>query len=61
MLRQTPDKQIWLAYDNLGRIGNANYDQAFRFNSEHHARMAIKLLPHKWPQAKVLSILDKED
>jgi len=57
LLRQSADKQIWLAYDDFGRIGNATYEMAFRFNSEHHAKMALKQLPHKWPDAKVLATL----
>ena len=61
MLRETPDKQIWLGHDMLRRIGNARYDEAFRFNSEHHAKQALKLLPHKWPEAKVLATLEDSD
>ena len=60
LLRETPDRQIWLAYDAGGRIGNANYAEAFRYNSEHHARMALKALPHKWPEAEVLATLEDE-
>jgi len=61
LLRETADRQIWLAYDMLGRIGNARYAEAFRYNSEHHAKMALKALPHKWPGAKVLATLEDDD
>ena len=60
LLRETPDKQIWLAYDDLGRIGNAKFHEAFRYVSAHAARMALKALPHKWPEAKVLATLEDE-
>jgi len=60
LLRETADSQIWLGYDMLGRIGNARYDEAFRFNSVHHAKMALKALPHKWPVAKVLATLEDQ-
>lgn len=35
--------------------------EAFRYNSEHHARMALKALPHKWPEAKVLATLEDKN
>ena len=59
LLRQTPDKQIWLGYDHIGRIGNATYREAFRYVSVHAARMALKALPHKWSEANVLATLEE--
>jgi len=60
LLRETPT-QIWLAYDDLGRIGNAKFHEAFRYVSAHAARMALKALPHNWPEAKILGTLVEVD
>ena len=56
-LRSSGDRQIWLAYDNCGRIGNANYHQAFQYDSYNEARVAIKQLPHRWTEAQILGTL----
>ena len=61
LLRDTPDRQIWLAYNDGGRIGNATFAMAFRFISRHQANMALRNLPHKWPEAKIISTLVEED
>ena len=50
-------KQIWLAYDACGRIGNADHSQAFRFNTELAARIALRrerMTGSKWDAAKIL-------
>ena len=60
LLRDMPDKQIWLGYDG-GRIANATYAMAFRYVSEHEARMALRKLSHNWPDAKILSTLVEEE
>ena len=60
LLRDMPDKQIWLGYDDLGRIANATYKMAFRFVSEHKARTALRRLSHNWLDAKIFSTLVEE-
>lgn len=61
LLRETIDKQVWLAYNDFGRIGNANYNQAFRFETRDQARWALIKLPLKWPDAQVLATLVEID
>ena len=60
LLRDMPDKQIWLGYDDDGRIANATYAMAFRYVSEHEARMALRRLSHNWLDATILSTLVEE-
>ena len=60
LLRDMPDKQIWLAYGDDGRIGHATYAMAFRFVSEHEAEQALKRLWHNWLDAKIFSTLVEE-
>tara|TARA_R110000868_G_scaffold14070_7_gene65631 strand:- start:72 stop:299 length:228 start_codon:yes stop_codon:yes gene_type:complete len=53
---QYDGKQIWLAYDSIGRIGNATYNQAFRYDSHKQAVYALALVrrQRRWPNAKVM-------
>lgn len=56
LLGEHDGKQIWLAYDSIGRIGNATYDQAFRYDSHKQAVYALALVRRqkRWPNAKVM-------
>jgi hypothetical protein len=51
-----PDRQVWLAYDSMGRIGNATYEEAFRYDTITQARIALERVrrDRKWPGAKIL-------
>lgn len=57
-------QQIWLAYDAGGRIGNADYSQAFRFDTELAARIALRrerITGSRWSDAEILgTTVDKE-
>ena len=56
-LGERDGKQIWLAYDACGRIGNSNYAMAFRFDTSWHARMALqreRMTGSRWINAKIL-------
>ena len=60
LLRDMPEQQIWLAYDDAGRIVNATYAMAFRWHSEKMARMALKRQSHNWLDAEIFSTLVEE-
>lgn len=49
-------RQIWLAYDNEGRIGNADYDQAHRYETRREAVNAlgkVRKTGQAWPNAEI--------
>jgi hypothetical protein len=52
--------QIFLGYDNIGRI-NANYLQAFRYDTELSARIALRKVrrDRAWCDARILGCLVK--
>lgn len=57
MLAERNGEQVWLAYDNLGRIGNATYAQAYRYDTWAEAADALRRLRFtgaKWPGAKIM-------
>lgn len=62
LLRDTPT-QVWLAYDAGGRIGNANYNQAFQYETKSLALNALRCIRniHAWPQARILGTLVEMD
>ena len=57
MLSETPSMQMFLAYDDLGRIGNATYEQAFRYDTEQQARCALRAVRRirAFADAKILA------
>ena len=57
-------KQIWLAYDDAGRIGNAAYQEAFRYDTLVSAEQALQNVRRtvgRFPDAKVMALLVEED
>ena len=56
LLRESGGQQFWLAYDALGRIGNAEFSQAFRYESLFAAEVALKRVQRerRWPDAKII-------
>ena len=57
-------RQVFLGYDAGGRIGNASYQQAFRYDSEQAAKRALWVARkvRRWPDAKILgTCVDTKD
>lgn len=63
LLGERDGKQIWLAYNLAGRIGNANYDQAFRYNTEPAAEIALRKVQQlrAWRGAKIFGTTVEEE
>lgn len=55
-------QELWLAYDAAGRIGNANFDQAFRYDTRRAAEIALKRVrrDRDWPNAKIFGVLEEK-
>lgn len=54
-LGERDGKQIWLAYDSMGRIGNADCEQAWRYetiNAAFHALAKVRR-ERRWPDAEI--------
>ena len=53
-------RQIFLGYDSIGRI-NANYLEAFRYDTELAARIALRKVrrDRAWRDAKILGCLEE--
>lgn len=49
-------RQVFLAYNDLGRIGNGKYSEAFRYETHHQASRALAAVRRlrAWPRAKIL-------
>ena len=56
LLGERHGKQIWLAYNDAGRISNANYSEAFQYNTHRLAEIALRRVrrTHSFPDAKIL-------
>ena len=65
LLTETTDgQQIWLAYDHLGRIGNAKYDEAFKYDTHDQARAALRAVRKtgkRYEDAEILATLVEVD
>ena len=50
------ERQLFLAYDSCGRIGNANRQQAFLYDSLREATQALRRVrrERRWPRARIL-------
>ena len=59
MLDDSPNRQVFLAYDSLGRIGNASHEQAFRYDTQQQAYVALASVRRfrHWPKAKILGVI----
>ena len=62
LLRETPT-QLWLAYNDFGRIGNATRYMAWEFDTEAEAKSALARVrrTHNWPQGKIMGVLVEVD
>lgn len=61
---QLDDRPVFLAYNAAGRIGNADRDQAFLYDSYDQARWALERVRREraWPRAKIFgSAVDTSD
>jgi hypothetical protein len=56
LLDERHGKQVWLAYNTLGRIGNAVFSEAFRYETYEQAKQALASVRRQrnWPNAKVM-------
>ena len=57
LLGERDGKQIWLAYDIGGRLGNASYEQAYRYDTWKQACDAlcrVRFTGARWPRAQIL-------
>ena len=57
LLSERDGRQIWLAYNSFGRIGNAKYEEAFRYDTRRQAADALRRVRatgRRWPDAKIL-------
>ena len=65
LLRDKPGgQQIWLAYDCVGRVGNARHEEAFRYDTHDQARLALRAVRKKgnrWADAEILATLVEEE
>ena len=61
MLRESQGVQTWLAYDSFGRIGNANFKEAFRYDTHRQAEDALRYvrMTHQWPMAEILGTTEE--
>ena len=60
----TEGPQIWLAYDHLGRIGNAKYEEAFKYETHEMARAALRAVRKtgkRYEDAEILATLVEVD
>lgn len=60
-LSEKDGKNLYLAYDNMGRIGNACFQQAIRYDSFSQANNALKAVRRyrRWPQAQIFGVIDE--
>lgn len=63
MLDESPTRQVFLAYDDMGRISNASSDLAFQYDSYRQAKAAIAAVRRvrRWPNARVLGVIVEAD
>jgi len=57
-------RQIWLAYDCIGRIGNARHEEAFRYDTHEMARLALRAVRktgRRYEDAEILATLVEVD
>jgi len=57
LLGERNGQQVWLGYDNIGRIGNCEYEQAIRYDTWAQAADALRRVRFtgaRWPVAKIL-------
>jgi len=62
MLDSTPNREVFLAYDGLGRIGNASHEKAFKYDSRRLAKLAlarVRATGKRWPRAEVLGVIEE--
>ena len=58
------EHQIWLAYDCIGRIGNARYAEAFKYDTHDQARAALRAVRKtgkRYEDAEILATLVEVD
>ena len=64
LLGERDGNQIWLAYNDFGRIGNASYDLAFHYDTWAEAADALRRVRYsgnRWGDAKILGTTVKEE
>lgn len=64
LLDQTPDRQVWLGYDDGGRIGNCRFAEAFRYESEIDAEIELRRARRagkRWPRARIWGVVEEKD
>ena len=54
-------KQVWLGYNNLGRIGSCDFRNATRYESISEALAALRMVrrERRWASAKVIGTLEE--
>lgn len=61
LLKDDGKTQVWLGYNDLGRIGSCDYKNATRYESWLQAYVALCAVGRvrRWPDAKILATMEE--